>query len=71
MACVNPDGTISPSASALLKILEEPLSPGEIAGKLGQPLFRVRISLREMTEAGFIEQKEDKYAITEAGREKI
>jgi predicted transcriptional regulator len=70
MACVNPDGTISPSAKALLKALETPLSAEEVSGRLGQPLFRVRSSLREMLEAGLIVVQGDKYQASEEGKKK-
>jgi predicted transcriptional regulator len=70
MACVNPDGTISPSAKALLKALETPLSAEEVSGRLGQPLFRVRSSLREMLEAGLVIAQGDKYQASEEGKKK-
>jgi predicted transcriptional regulator len=71
MACINPDGTLSPSAKAVLALLINPLIAGEISVKLNQPLFKVRASLREMTEAGLIKSEGDKYIITVSGRSKI
>ena len=71
MACVNPDGTLSPSAIELLKALQDPLDAEEISQKLGRPLFKVRSSIREMTEAGMIAADGEKYSITEEGRKKI
>jgi len=71
MACVNPDGTLSPSAKDLLKGLETPLSAEEVSRRLGQPLFRVRSSLREMVEAGLVVAKEDKFQASEEGKKKI
>ena len=71
MACVNPDGTISDSAKALLKAASESLSPGEIAEQLGQPLFKVRSSIREMVGAGFLEERDGKFSATAAGKDKI
>lgn len=68
MACVNPDGSLSPSAAALLRIAGEPLQPEEIAGKIGQPLFKIRSSIREMTAAGLLREEEGKYVITEEGK---
>ncbi|MFZ2055132.1 MAG: hypothetical protein WAU81_13170 [Candidatus Aminicenantales bacterium] len=70
MACVNPDGTISPSAKALLKSLEIPLAAEEIAARLGSPLFKVRSSLRDLVEAGLVVVQGDKYLASEEGREK-
>jgi predicted transcriptional regulator len=70
MACVNADGTVTATAKALLKSLETPLSAEEIAGRLGLPLFRIRSSLRELTEAGFVVIQGDKYQVSEEGRKK-
>lgn len=71
MACVNPDGTITESAKALLRAIKNPLAPEEISKQIGQPLFKVRSSLREMTTAGLVQQQDDKFVITEKGKEKI
>jgi predicted transcriptional regulator len=71
MACVNPDGTITESAKALLNVVQNPLTPEDISKKVGQPLFKVRSSLREMAQAELIKEKEGKFIITEKGREKI
>jgi predicted transcriptional regulator len=71
MACVNPDGTITETAKALLGVLDEPMAPEEISQKLGQPLFKVRSSLREMSGAELIKEKKGRYIITEKGKEKI
>ncbi|MGB7294231.1 MAG: hypothetical protein WBC70_01450 [Candidatus Aminicenantales bacterium] len=70
MACVNPDGTISPSAKALLKSLESPLGVEEIAARLGSPLFKVRSSLRELIEARLVEVQGEKDLASEEGRKK-
>jgi len=71
MACVNPDGTLSESAKMLLRYLGEPLAPEEISKKVGQQLFKVRSSLREMTEAELVREDGGKYSITELGKGKI
>jgi predicted transcriptional regulator len=71
MACINPDGTLSESAKALLSNISDPLSPEEISKKVGQPLFKVRNSLREMTDAELVREEGGKYGITEKGKEKI
>lgn len=49
----------------------EPATPEEIAGRADLPLFRVRSSLRELVQAGLIEEKENKYRTTERGREAL
>ncbi len=71
MACVNPDGTLSPSAKQLLGILESPLAPEAIAQEVGQPLFKVRSSLREMADAGLIAEQNGSFQVTDAGRKAI
>jgi len=54
----------------LLYILDKPLTPEEISQQLGQPLFNVRTSLREMVISQIIAQKGERFVITEQGREK-
>jgi predicted transcriptional regulator len=69
MPCVSPDGKPTSSGMALLRSLKNgALSPKEIASKTGQPLFRVRSGLRELKNAGFVEEKEDKYRLSEKGK---
>lgn len=71
MACVNADGTITPTAKALLQSLASPLGPEAIAAKTGAPLFRVRASLRELQTAGFVAESGGLFRTTEEGRTKI
>jgi len=71
MPCVNPDGSITDSAKALLKVIETPLTAEEISKKAGQPLFKIRSSLREMVGAELIKEEGNKYVISESGKEKI
>jgi predicted transcriptional regulator len=69
MPCVSPDGKPTSSGMAVLKSLKNgTLSPEEIAKKTGQPLFRVRSGLRELKNAGFVEEIEDKYRLSETGK---
>jgi len=68
MPCVSPDGKPTSSGMTLLKSLKKgALSPKEITTKTGQPLFRVRSGLRELENAGFIEEAEDKYRLSKSG----
>ncbi len=71
MACINPDGTLTKSAKALLQAIDAPLSPEEISAAIGQPLFKVRSSLREMGNAGLIIEKEGRHQITDTGKEAL
>ena len=72
MACIDPDGFLTVTAIFLLKSLaQQPLPPAEIAKRLGEPLFKVRGNLREMEEAGLIQEQGGLYVLTEEGRSKI
>ena len=71
MACINPDGTLTPSAKAALSALSLPLATEELAKSIELPVFRIRSSVREMLKAGLIEEKEGKYVATKLGRAKI
>ncbi len=72
MACIDPDGTLTITGKFLLKsLVEKPLPPEEIARRLGEPLFKVRGNLREIREAGLIDEEGGNFHLTEAGRAKI
>ena len=67
-----PDGTVTITAKFLLKELNKgPLAAPDIAKALGEPVFKVRGSLRELKEADLILEKDDLFHITDQGREKI
>jgi predicted transcriptional regulator len=68
MPCVSPDGKPTSSGMAILKSLKNALLPTEeIANKTGQPLFRVRSGLRELKNAGLVEETEEKYRLSKTG----
>jgi predicted transcriptional regulator len=68
MPCLSPDGKPTSTGMAVLKSLKDGASsPEEIASKTGQPLFRVRSGLRELKNAGFVEETEDKYILSKSG----
>lgn len=59
MACVNPDGTLSPTGRQLLVALGPSTAPAgrtveALAVAVGVPLFRIRASLREAIAAGLV-----------------
>jgi len=69
MPCVSPDGKPTSSGMALLESLKDVvLSPKEISAKAGQPLFRVRSGLRELKDAGFVEEEDGKFKLSQNGR---
>ena len=72
MACIDPDGTLTPMGLLLLKgLAEQPMPPEDIAKHLGEPLFRVRGSLRELVGAELIEEEGGLFHLTEAGEGKL
>jgi predicted transcriptional regulator len=72
MACIDPDGTLTPLGLLLLKgLAEQPMPPEDIAKYLGEPLFRVRGSLRELAGAELIEEEGGLYHLTGAGQSKL
>ena len=72
MACIDADGTLTLTAKFLLKSLAaSPLPPEEIAKALGEPLFKVRGNLREMRDAGLIDEEEGRFFLTEEGKGKL
>ena len=69
MACITAEGALTESARELLALLEAPQTIDEIAGALGRPLFQVRASLREMTDAGLVvAAAEGGHVVTAEGR---
>jgi predicted transcriptional regulator len=69
MPCVSPDGKPTSTGKATLTALKEgPLAPEEVSGKTGQPLFKVRSGLRELKNAGFVEEVDTKYKLTQNGQ---
>ncbi len=71
MACVRPDGSITEAAKKMLEVLREAKTPEEASMAAGQPLFKIRSSLREMVEADLVARDGDNYRVTEAGLAKL
>ena len=72
MACISPDGKPTESGAKMLRALQAGSgSPEEIARDTGLPLFRVRSGLRELTQAGLANQREDRYELSEKGAKLI
>ncbi len=72
MACMDADGTLTLTGKFLLKELnKQPLPPQEIAKAIGEPVFKVRGSLRELAGAGLIEEDDGLFQITDEGRGKL
>jgi len=72
MPCIGPDGKPTESGIKMLRALKSgPKSAEEVAQSSGLPLFKVRSGLRQLTQAGFANQKDDRYKITDKGTELI
>ena len=72
MACIDSDGTLTPTGYLLLKgLAESPMPPEDVAKHLGEPLFRVRGSLRELAAADLIQEEGGIFRVTEVGRSKL
>lgn len=67
MACLNPDGTLTRSARAVLEALREPADEREIAARSSVPLFKVRGLLRDMTGSKLVTSSDGVYRLTEDG----
>jgi predicted transcriptional regulator len=68
MPCISPDGKPTSTGMATLKSLKDgALSPEEVSAKTGQSLFRVRSGLRELKNAGLVEEANDKYTLSKTG----
>ena len=71
MACVNPDGTVTASATAILTALRSPATAEQVAPLAGLPVFRVRSALRELAGAGLVVAEDGRYRLTEAGLARV
>jgi len=69
MPCVSPDGKPTGTGlKTLTSVKEGATTPDKIAEATGQPMFRVRSGLRELVNAGFLEEADGKYSLTETGK---
>jgi DNA-binding IclR family transcriptional regulator len=72
MPCVSPDRKPTATGMATLNALKGVnLTPEEVSSKTGQPLFRVRSGLRELKNAGFVDEDGEKYVLTQNGKSVI
>ncbi|MEW6725834.1 MAG: hypothetical protein ACOYU7_08745 [Bacillota bacterium] len=72
MACVNPDGAVTrPGKLILQALVEGAATPEEAAEVSNIPVYRVRSGLREMAQAGYIQEENGRYTITDLGRARL
>ena len=67
MPCVNPDGEVTEIAKKILQSLREGISLEKVAEHTETPLYRIRMAIRELVDAGLAEQRGQWYVITETG----
>lgn len=68
MPCVSADG--KPTASGmktLASVRDGASTPPEVAEATGNPMFKVRSGLRDLVNAGFLEEVDGKYRLTATG----
>ena len=74
MACVTSDGSLTPVAAHVLGALASADAPGTaeaIARAAVLPVYRVRAALRELQQAGLIEEIDGTRRLTPSGRAKL
>jgi ribosomal protein S19E (S16A) len=71
MACIDDRGTLSPTARMFLEALRRPATPEGAAEAMGQPLYRIRASVRELVAAGLVEERDGRHMLTAEGRARI
>jgi predicted transcriptional regulator len=69
VACINPDGSLTGAAKKIMAAMHDPISLRDVAEQTMLPLYRIRSSVREILQAGLVEEKDGAYTITAAGRE--
>ena len=71
MACINPDGTLTPAAQAVITALHNPCTPAELAQVTSLPVYRIRSTIRELIEAGLVLETDGKYQLTDTGKKRL
>ncbi len=71
MPCVKPDGTLEPMAQAIVRALATPRTVEGVCDHLRLPLYRVRSTMRELSEAGLVAERDGVYGLTESGRRRV
>jgi hypothetical protein len=71
MGCINPDGTFTQPALKLLAAIDHPMTEEEIVKIVKRPVYRVRISLRDLVEMGMLRKIDDRFEIATDGEKKL
>lgn len=71
MACINADGTLTPTAQVIISTLKTPSTAVEIGHLTILPIYRVRSTIRELIEAKLVIEIDGKYQLTESGLKRL
>ena len=71
MACIDARGKLTRSGELILLAMMESSDVESAAKESGQPLFKVRAAVRELTKAGLLTETDGGFKITSKGIEKI
>jgi hypothetical protein len=71
MACLAADGSLTTQAKVMLRALEAPRLLEDVARNTGLPLYRIRGSIRELTQAGLVEEVGGLFRTTAAGYDRL
>jgi DNA-binding IclR family transcriptional regulator len=71
LPCVTADGKPTVSAKQILEALRaRALTPEELSETTHLPLFRIRSSLREIVQVGWVSESQGRYQATQEGIDK-
>lgn len=71
MACINPDGSITRPARAMLSAMRQPATLEQVSRDSGVPLYRVRSVIRELLDAKLAAADGEMHSVTGLGLEKL
>jgi predicted transcriptional regulator len=71
MACINPDGSVTPTAKSIIRALGQPLDLKALGQAVKVPQFVLKSGLRELVEHGYVKQEGEIYSTTDKGRKKL
>jgi|YelNatPaOPRAMG01_1025707.scaffolds.fasta_scaffold89683_2 predicted transcriptional regulator len=71
MACIKPDGTLTSSARMIMNVMKDHDQLEEVSQLTGIPLYLVRVTARELVEAGLAEEHEGHYHLTADGLQRL
>lgn len=78
MACINPDGSLSVVAKAVLSRLDTPMTVSALAEETGLPVYRIRATIRETGRARLVvpatddaDSRDGPWLLTDLGHEAL